>query len=109
MDCKTDRRTEGGDTVADLISRQAALTALLTSQTFQDVHDALERLPAVDAVQVVRCRDCRFFKVKELWSDFWGNSERIPILIDHVPTCHRWDGEHKTSLDGYCFLGERRT
>lgn len=92
----------------DLIKRQDVINALLMNDTFQSAHDALERLPAVDAVQVMRCRDCKFFEFRELWSELWHNSERVPILIDHVPTCHRWDGEHKTSPDGYCFLGERR-
>ena len=34
----------------DLIPRQAALNALLTSDTFQAAHDALDHLPAVEAV-----------------------------------------------------------
>lgn len=42
----------------DLISRAAALNALLMSKDYRDAHDALEQLPAVDAVPVVRCKDC---------------------------------------------------
>lgn len=75
----------------DQISRRAALTALLTSQTFQDVHDALEHLPAVDAVQVVRCRDCSFF-----------NTE----YLNHDGMC-KCSGEFMEN-DDYCSLGERK-
>ena len=53
---------------------------------------------------VVRCKDCKYFEVKDLWADFG----KVPILVSDVPTCHRWEGECKTSPDGYCFLGEWR-
>ena len=59
----------------------------------------------LDMVHVVRCRDCKYFEVKDCWADFG----KVPILVSDVPTCHKWgDGECKTSPDGYCFLGERR-
>ena len=58
-----------------------------------------------DRVNVIRCRDCKYFEVKDHWADFG----KVPILVSDVPTCHKWgDGECKTSPDGYCFLGERR-
>ena len=41
---------------SDLISRAAALNALLMSKNYRDAHDALEQLPAVDAVPVVHGR-----------------------------------------------------
>lgn len=37
----------------DLISRAAALNALLMSKDYRDAHDALEQLPAVDAAPTV--------------------------------------------------------
>lgn len=37
----------------DLISREAALNALLMSKDYRDAHDALEQLPAVDAAPTV--------------------------------------------------------
>lgn len=43
----------------DLISREAALNALLMSKDYRDAHDTLEQLPAVDAAPVVRCMDCK--------------------------------------------------
>lgn len=38
----------------DLISRAAALNALLMSKNYRDARDTLEQLPAVDAVPVVQ-------------------------------------------------------
>ena len=51
----------------DLISREAAMIAIHNAQTAvgwsngmheMDIHKALMNVPAVDAVPVVRCREC---------------------------------------------------
>ena len=62
-----------------------------------------------DYVPVVRCKDCQYFEVK----DVWGNFNGVLILgSSDVPTCHKWgDHDHDgcmTDPNGYCFLGERR-
>ena len=68
--------------------------------------DKLQFVYTGDVVNVVRCRDCKYFEVKDHLVDFWGKAS---ALLNDVPTCHMWgDGECKTSPDGYCFLGERR-
>jgi len=67
--------------------------------------DKLQFVYVSDMVNVVRCRDCKYYEVKDIWADFG----RVPILVSDVQTCHKWgDGACKTSPDGYCFLGERR-
>jgi hypothetical protein len=48
----------------DLISRQAAIDAMymgcyLTPKDRSDLVKALERLPTIDAVEVVRCKECK--------------------------------------------------
>jgi hypothetical protein len=69
------------------------------------ITDLVNGIPSVDAVLVVRCKDCKYYEIKDLWANFGS----VPILVSDVPTCHKWgDGECKTSPDGYCFLGERR-
>ena len=58
-----------------------------------------------DYVPVVRCRDCKYFEVKDQWGNFGG----VPILAaSNVPTCNRWSDGCITSPDGYCYLAERR-
>ena len=71
----------------DTISRQAVLDILKHSCVWHDRIEAIEALPSADAVEVVRCRNCKhvqtincpFFKAK------WGYTD-----------------------DDYCSCGERR-
>lgn len=78
----------------DLINRGGAVKALIAN--IDDVAEAfiqLEKLPAVDAVPVVRCGDCRF-------CTSLGNS-----LICDVHT--GFDNFYVTT-EFYCADGERR-
>lgn len=62
--------------------------------------------PTVDAVPVVRCKDCKYYCVKDFWADFRG----VPILAaSDVPTCNKWaNTESKVDPDGFCFLAEKK-
>jgi hypothetical protein len=52
----------------------------------------IEKAPTIDAVEVVRCRNCR------LWRRTEKHYGKCPFLI----------GEHQyTSEDGFCNLGEK--
>ena len=88
--------------MADLISRQDALTVLLTSQTFQDVHEALEHLPAVEAVQMVRgewvadsdglpvCSVCDEVAMQRLHCDTLHETWRYDVRLvktNYCPNC----------------------
>ena len=65
----------------------------------------IEEAPAVGAVPVVRCKDCKHFEIKDIWGNFGG----VPILAaSDVPTCNMWSDGCMTKPDGYCFMGERR-
>ena len=100
----------------DLISRQAALDELEQERRRLSalkmygaehilVHHAvrtIERLPAVDAVPVVRCRDCKHFDL-----DHWETINGIPLIVAHE-ICTFWGGGCKTDADGHCFKAERR-
>lgn len=79
---------------SDLISRAAALNALLMSKNYRDAHDALEQLPAVDAVPVVRCKDCIHYNNNYCGEGFgW---------------CERKGIGHGTSDDWFCASGEAK-
>ena len=54
-------------------------------------YDIVNRQPTVDAVEVVRCRDCRFFEDE----DYYGNCY-----------CEEWG--NITNANGYCHDAERR-
>lgn len=73
----------------DLISRKKLLKMMLHWKPYMDmglVRQAVERMPTVDAVEVVRCEKCRH-------SD----------MIDTVRYCFKW--ERNTENDGYCHEG----
>ena len=74
----------------DLISRQAAIDALSRgSGCGNSCRRGIERIPSVDAVPVVRCKDCK-----------WWREE-----TDH--TCRLWGGASPRKANGYCDDGER--
>ena len=96
--------------MADLIDRQAAITALERTKEkdpkgdiacfYNTITDnkiaVIEAQPSVDAEQVVRCKDCKWC---EAHYDTDGNA---PYWI-----CRNWDGG--TDADGFCHEAERKT
>lgn len=96
----------------DLISRAVAIDYLMTNMGWRDedgyeVDDADEKraiitdlvngIPAVDAVPVIRCRDCKYYM--EHNDKQGGNCNHLDC-----------DGEYEFSIDGdwFCADGERR-
>ena len=55
-----------------------------------DMKTELEEAPTIDAVEVVRCKDCKYSKYKQ------GELR-----------CYIWSISSKTKEDGYCFCGAR--
>lgn len=85
----------------DLISRSAlkkymfdCLWEFSRSCDFAKAVEMVERAPAVDAVEVVRCKDC----IKR------GNDERCPMLTHDLCLGHT----DLTQDNGFCDRGERR-
>lgn len=58
--------------------------------------------PTIDAVPVVRCKDCRHFELNH-----FEKVNGIPLILAHE-ICIFWAGGAKTSADGYCSFGERK-
>ena len=69
------------------------------------VIDRLRAAPAVDAVQVVRCKDCKYWHEGTGWCDHhsWFIEE------DGEP-CHPWESNNWKMLneDDFCSYGERK-
>ena len=82
--------------MSDLISRDAAIAWFFRPYSNEecysniDVERALEKMPAVDAVVVVRCKDCKY------WKDQSATSKWLPCC------------EIQTSGNWYCADGKRR-
>ena len=60
---------------------------------------AVNAIPSVDAMEVVRCKDCKYFELNH-----WDG-----IIITAHEICNKWADGCKTNKDGYCFMGERKT
>ena len=72
----------------------------------QHLHMLLETQPTVDAVEVVRCKDCQHFEKK--WSYHKTTSEDVGCGY-----CWHWDYEtgmspNQVDGDDFCSYGERR-
>ena len=57
--------------------------------------EAIERVPTIDAVPVVRCKDCKYM------TEHYDTDGNVPYW-----TCSEWDSG--TDYDGYCHYGERK-
>ena len=86
----------------DLISREWLLDVvenIIEWDTERDrrraIHQVRELTPAVDAVEVVRCEDCRYCEGKFIKSD--GET---------ILRCWLW--EKNLYSNGYCAWGQRR-
>ena len=92
--------------MADLISREALLRNARKLMDYDEAYGelypfrinavevaAIKAAPAVDAVEVVRCKDCVY------WTRVNKHTGKCPFLI----------GEHQYAGDNhYCSCGERR-
>lgn len=56
----------------------------------------IEKMPTVDAVEVVRCKDCKWWKSNYMWD---GRERKVCIIEAYEPV---------RSGDHYCSMGERR-
>lgn len=57
--------------------------------------DAITLARRVDAVEVVRCKDCKYM------TEHYDTDGSVPYW-----TCSEWDSG--TDYDGYCYWGERK-
>lgn len=64
-----------------------------TSGDYAAAFAEISRLPAVDAVQVTRCRECRYSSQDDEYNIMW---------------CTRSTGCTETSVNGFCHHGKRR-
>lgn len=95
--------------MSDLIRRDDILKELNDSkyswQDYDEMEYALNHVPSVDAVEIVRCKDCK-------WRGDYGcpmyHEEYVEWDDDGY---HEWEVvEHdRTRDDGFCNLGEQRT
>lgn len=58
--------------------------------------DLIDEQPTVDAIPVVRCRDCKWWKTNYMWN---GSERKVCVIEAYEPVRNE---------DDYCSLGERK-
>ena len=87
--------------MSDLIRRSDVIAKLkeenerghLAPWVGKDVYSAVRAIPAVDAVEVVRCRECKFFDKGQNDAESWE-------------WCNIWERDCESEC--YCRYGQRR-
>lgn len=80
-DLAIEKCNEDLDAVKDLPQRQDGIL-----DAIMNIHEC----PTIDAVPVVRCRDCKECEIDDIFHDYWCNGRKV------------WK-------DHYCSFGKRRT
>ena len=75
------------------------------------IRRAIQTAPTVDAVPVIRCKDCKHFEYDHFDVVYFptetGEAERVPLITAHE-ICTRWGDGCKTDQNGFCFMAERK-
>lgn len=64
--------------------------------TWNEVYNAIKEIRPVDAVEVVRCMDCKYFEL-----DHWVNVNGQPLIVSHE-ICTFWGDGCKTDENAFC-------
>lgn len=76
---------------ADEVLKLAEKGILVSNGNYKSVVSAINAIPAADVVEVVRCKDCKYYT--HMWyCEAWNNSPGFPAVSD----------------DMFCSLAERR-
>jgi hypothetical protein len=72
------------------------------ADAYESFIDDIDEQPTVEVVEVVRCKDCHF------WKERWHN----PIVNQLWGECHQFRDErenyYETEANDYCSYGERK-
>lgn len=85
------RKRQAVVSMSDYINREMAADCIVLEcddVTLEQARQAIKDCPSADVVEVVRCKDCKFWDSDCIWCDLWGNTQEY--------------------YDGYCSYGERK-
>ena len=87
--------------MTDLISRSALFNACANLHDKGEIFAAIQNAPSVDAVEVVRCKECKY-----------GMNYEFCYGDNHFACCDMEDGivhfAKSVNEDDFCSYGERR-
>ena len=84
-----------------LVDLDAVIDCLEVEWGYEGIREDLYSLPVVDAVPVVRCKDCKYYKISQLLPP-----HKFCFRLRH-PTENRSVG-YNFADDDFCSHGERR-
>lgn len=82
----------------EYIEKKSALSAVALGANRRDMSELINKIPAADVVEVIRCKDCRFF-TPSVYSDDWCSAKSPGVS----------KGMYTPSGDSYCSDAERMT
>lgn len=83
--------------MSDLISRQETLSILSNLNSAWVGYEKVSRLPTIDAVPVVRCRDCKYY---------WKNNSKYKSNMEDLDDLMMCLASPKD--EAFCSEGERK-
>lgn len=93
------RIAEALESIKDAIGGIMALAISLTGCDLADVIDDIEDAPTVDAVEVVRCRDC----------EYWDPGSPLATVIPTPCRCRLRREAFGMTAEDFCSYGRRKT
>ena len=89
-----------------LIRNLTAMKFLYDAIELDGIIKALKEAPTVDAVEVVRCKDCKHWHEETGWCDHHSH-----FIGAEGEACHPWESSQWKMLneDDFCSCGERRS
>lgn len=81
------------------VKNDPCIVDAMTDQAIRQI----KSLPSVQP-EIIRCKDCKHFELNHFEK---VDGFPIPIVVHEI--CMKWGKGCKTSIDGWCFMAERRT
>lgn len=106
--------------MADLIDKEVLLkeveSRIMWSLSYNALYEAIQEAPAVNAVEIVRCKDCKWYEPCTEWGidDTTGRRDHSKIIKKPYGECmgqdfnFTEDGYLRVGDDHFCSYGERR-
>ena len=85
-----------------LIDDDAVTHEYYKNPSYLNLCAILNHAPTIDAVQVVRCKDCKHYVIKQLKSDYTEDKRYKPSV------CIKGEFAKHRKPDWYCADGERK-
>ena len=77
--------------------------------SYNDVVNAIRQAPTVDAVEVVRCKDCAKWDIENVEKHTYSSEDDTPADFAECFRWSNWSICRKTRYNDYCSCCERRT